>query len=138
MSTLSIGELARRVGATPSALRYWERAGLLEPVARVNGRRRYDAAAVARVGLIRLCEDMGFGISEIRELLETDPDGTGFWREQGAAKLVQLREQISRLQVATDFIEHALKCTHPSLSVCPTFAAFVRWRAEGGDPPGDH
>lgn len=135
MSSLSIGELARRVGARPSALRYWERAGLLEPVVRVNGRRRYDAGAVKRVGLIRLCEDVGFGIAEIRELLATDPDGGQIWREQGKAKLADIQDQIARLQAATRFLEHALNCPHPSLKVCPTFIAFVRWRAEGGAPP---
>jgi MerR family transcriptional regulator, copper efflux regulator len=135
MSSLSIGELAERVGARPSALRYWERVGLLEPLPRVGGRRRYAEDAVARVGLIRLCEDIGFGISEIRELLETDPEGGGVWREQGSAKLAQINDHIDRLQAAARFLEHAVSCPHPSLSACPTFTAFVRWRAVGGAPP---
>jgi DNA-binding transcriptional MerR regulator len=58
---LSIGDLARHVGSAPSALRYWERAGLLAPVTRIGDRRRYTAAAVDRVGLIRLW------LAEIRE-----------------------------------------------------------------------
>lgn len=136
---LSIGELARQVGATPSALRYWERAGLLAPVERVNGQRRYRADAVQRVGTIRLCEDAGFGIREIRELLTLDPEGRELWRSRGRDKLAEVRDRIVRLQAAAEFLEHALKCSHPSFAACPTFMAFVRWRAQGGDgPPPEH
>jgi DNA-binding transcriptional MerR regulator len=137
-SSLSIGQLARQVGATPSALRYWERAGLLAPVERVNGQRRYGPDAVQQVGIIRLCEDAGFGIREIRELLVEDPEGRELWQSRGEAKLAEVRGHIARLQAAAEFLEHALRCPHPSLSACPTFAALVRWRAVGGDPPEGH
>ncbi len=42
MPDLTIGDVARRSGLRPSALRYYEEAGLLPAPARVNGRRRYD------------------------------------------------------------------------------------------------
>lgn len=132
---MSIGELARTVGAAPSALRYWERAGLLGGVERVGGRRRYPPEAVDRVGVIRLCQDVGFGIGEIRDLLDEDPDGGGTWRTAGKGKLADLRAQITRLEAAAEMLEHLQSCPHPSLSACPTFAAFVRWKAEGGEPP---
>jgi DNA-binding transcriptional MerR regulator len=132
---LTIGELARRVGAAPSALRYWERAGLLAPAARVDDRRRYTPAAADRVGFIRLCQDAGFGIGEIRDLIDTDPRGEGAWRAIAEEKLAELRTRIERLQAATVALEHTLSCDAPSLAVCPSFAAFVRWRAEGGDQP---
>lgn len=135
--SLSIGQLAREVDAQPSALRYWERQGLLEPTERVNGKRRYTPGAVQRVGMVRLLQDAGFGIREIRELLATDPRGEGPWRAQGEAKLAEIRQQVARLQTAADFLEHGLKCPHPSLAECPTFTAFMRWRAAGGDPTVD-
>lgn len=128
---MSIGELARRVGATPSALRYWERAGLLEPAERIGGRRRYQPSAADRVGLIRLCQDAGFGIGEIRDLLAADPHGDGAWRATAADKLAAVHGQIARLRAAAQMLEHALACPHPSLSACPNFTASVRWRAEG-------
>lgn len=131
---LSIGELGRRVGASPSALRYWERAGLIENVERDNGRRRYRAETVERIGFIRLCQDAGFGISQIAELLATDPDGQGPWRQAAEAKLAEIQAQISRLEAARELLQHTLACPEPSLSVCPTFTTFVRWRAEGELP----
>jgi DNA-binding transcriptional MerR regulator len=132
---LSIGELARRVGASPSALRYWEQAGLLDDVHREGGRRRYGPQTVDRVGLIRLCQDAGFGIGEIRALLEVDPDGLSAWEDLGRQKLAEVEATIVRLQAAADLLRHSLACRYPSLGVCPSFAAYVRWRAEGGDPP---
>ena len=126
---LSIGELGRRVGARPSALRYWERVGLLEPVERVGGRRRYSPAAVTRIGLIRLCQDAGFHIGEIQELLADDPLGAGMWRSATEEKLAEVGEEIARLQGAEQFLEHMLACPHPSLSACPVFAELVSRRA---------
>lgn len=129
---LTIGELGRRVGAAPSALRYWERAGLLDVAARVGGRRRYSAGAVTRVGLIRLWQDAGFGIGEIRSLLATDPDGTGEWRARATRKLAEVRERIAELESAASLLEHTLACPERSLSQCSTFRSFVHGRATGG------
>jgi MerR family transcriptional regulator, copper efflux regulator len=134
-SLLSIGQLAREVGATPSALRYWERAGLLTPVQRVNGQRRYSPDAALRVGTIRLFEDAGFGIREIRELLALDPEGRELWRSRGRAKLAEVRARIARLEASAEFLEHGLSCPHPSVTACPTFNELVRWRAQGGNGP---
>ena len=129
---LSIGELARRVGATPSALRYWERAGLLSVAAREGGRRRYQPDAVTRVGLIRLCKDAGFGIGEIRSLLEVDPSGTVEWQARASSKLAEVRARIATLEATATLLEHTLACPAPSLSECSTFTSFVERRASGG------
>jgi len=127
---LSIGELSRRVGAAPSALRYWERAGLLTP-SWEGGRRRYGPDAVRRVGVIRLCQDGGFGIAEIRRMLDDDPDGGPTWRVRIAAKAAELRAEAARLEAAADGLEHAVRCPEPTLAVCPSFTRAVRERAEG-------
>ena len=54
-----IGELSRRTGLASSALRYYERVGLLAPAGRANGRRYYGPASTERIALIRLCQDAG-------------------------------------------------------------------------------
>jgi DNA-binding transcriptional MerR regulator len=128
---LAIGDLARRVGATPPALRYWERAGLLEPATRVGSRRRYTPGAVERVGFIRLCQDAGFGIGEIRALIERDPRGEEAWRSIAERKLADVRAQIARLEDAATVLQHVLGCPEPALADCPSFAAHVHHRATG-------
>ncbi|MDQ3791664.1 MAG: MerR family transcriptional regulator [Actinomycetota bacterium] len=65
-----IGELARRTGVATSALRYYERVGLLSPAERVGQRRHYPPSSEERVALIRLCQDAGFTLAEIGRLLE--------------------------------------------------------------------
>jgi DNA-binding transcriptional MerR regulator len=126
---LSIGELARLVDTTPSALRYWERAGLIDGVQRDGGRRRYRPDTVERIGLIRLCQDAGFGIGEIRALLAEDPHGQDIWRESAEDKLTDIEAHIARLQSAAELLRHTLSCPRPSLAECPTFTAYVHHRA---------
>jgi MerR family redox-sensitive transcriptional activator SoxR len=70
---LSIGEVARRAGLRASALRYYERIGLLPRAVRVGGRRRYDPRILDRLAIVRLGQYVGLRISEIRWLLNEVP-----------------------------------------------------------------
>jgi DNA-binding transcriptional MerR regulator len=130
-ATLSIGELAARADAPISTIRYWERAGLLDPPPRESGRRRYDESALGRIGLIRICQDAGFGIAETRALLTEGPAEVSTWKERAPAKLTDLRRQIAEAERAATFLEHAMACKAPSLLECPRFQDGVRARAEG-------
>jgi MerR family redox-sensitive transcriptional activator SoxR len=59
---LLIGEVARRAGLSTSALRYYERVGLLPPAARISKRRIYDSKVLGRIRIILLALDAGFTI----------------------------------------------------------------------------
>jgi DNA-binding transcriptional MerR regulator len=63
---LGIGDVARRTGLATSALRYYERVGLLAPDGRANGKRYYGPGSADRIALILLCQDAGFTLAEIR------------------------------------------------------------------------
>jgi MerR family transcriptional regulator, repressor of the yfmOP operon len=65
---IRIGELARRVGATPRTVRYYEELGLLPGRRRRQGRHRlYDAADEARLAeLIRIRDLLGLSLAELR------------------------------------------------------------------------
>ena len=66
----SIGEAAQQSGVHVETIRYYERIGLIPAPSRDAGwRRRYDAAAVARLGFVRRARALGFGLAEIRTLL---------------------------------------------------------------------
>jgi hypothetical protein len=69
-----IGELARRTGVATSALRYYERIGLLSPAERAGQRRHYPPATAERVALIRLYQDAGFTLTE---MVQTRAEGPG-------------------------------------------------------------
>jgi MerR family transcriptional regulator, redox-sensitive transcriptional activator SoxR len=64
---MSIGEVARRPGVRPSALRYYESIGVLPTPQRENGRRRYDGEVLRdvldRLTVVRVAQQAGFTIS---------------------------------------------------------------------------
>src|SRR5437773_6570497 len=66
---MKIGELARRAGLHASAIRYYEKLGLLAPPHRTGGQRRYPPDALDRVLLIRFAGEMGFSLAEIKLFL---------------------------------------------------------------------
>ena len=57
MAELTIGEVARRAGLNASALRWYERVGLLPAPRRVAGRRRYEPSVLHRLAAIRLAQE---------------------------------------------------------------------------------
>jgi DNA-binding transcriptional MerR regulator len=68
---LTIGQLAKRVGLRPSALRYYEQEGLLQPDGRSeSGYRLYQPAAEKRLRLIQRAQRLGFSLDDIRTLLD--------------------------------------------------------------------
>jgi DNA-binding transcriptional MerR regulator len=129
--TLTIGELARRTGAAPSALRYYEEIGLLAPAARVSGRRLYGPDAVGAVGAILLLSDVGFTLAEVKQLMAARSASPGSWRELARRKLAELDERIAEAQTARVAVEHAIACPHDDIVTCPNFQAVVRQRLDG-------
>ncbi len=70
-NTLSIGQLAAAAGIEVTAVRFYERKGLLTaPPRRASGYRSYDQAAVQRLHFIRQAKQLGFSLAETAELLE--------------------------------------------------------------------
>ncbi len=129
--TLTIGELARRTGVAPSALRYYEEIGLLPPAARVSGQRRYGPDAVDLVGAVLFLADVGFTLAEIEQLMAARSSSPQSWRELARRKLVELDERIAEAQAARVAVEHALACPHEDIVTCPNFQEVVRLRLAG-------
>ncbi len=68
---LTVGQVARRIGVSARTVRFWSDEGLVEPLVRSSsGYRTYDAAAVARLDLVRTLRELGLGLAVVRELLE--------------------------------------------------------------------
>jgi MerR family transcriptional regulator, redox-sensitive transcriptional activator SoxR len=68
MPQLTISEVARQVGLQASAIRYYEKIGLLPPAHRMSGQRRYDTTVLYRLAIIQMARQLGFTLAEIREL----------------------------------------------------------------------
>jgi DNA-binding transcriptional MerR regulator len=127
---MPIGELARRTGVATSALRYYERVGLLSPTARVGQRRHYPASSAERVALIRLCQDAGFTLAEVGRLLAARSRGRRRWSHLAERKIAELDARIEDAQRAKKLIEHALQCGHRDLLACPQFRSALEAHLE--------
>ena len=117
-ATLSIGEVAEQAGMSTSAIRYYEERGLIAPVARDGGRRRFAPSAVRRLWLIDLCTSAGFSLDETRVLLADRGRRRAASRALAEQKLVDLDAQIAQLRSAKELIAIGLRCTCRSLEEC--------------------
>ncbi|WP_264670917.1 heavy metal-responsive transcriptional regulator [Arthrobacter sp. VKM Ac-2550] len=73
---LKVGELAKAVGVSTDALRYYERAGLLPPPDRSpTGYRLYPPSTADRVHFIQGCQRLGLRLAEIADLLDVRDTG---------------------------------------------------------------
>lgn len=132
---LPIGELARQAGTAPSALRYYERIGLLPPGERAGGKRHYPPASADRLALLRLCQDAGFTLEQIRQLLAEGTHRGPIWTELVDQKIAELGVRISEAQRAKSLLEHARECPHRDFADCPNFRAAVEARSRPGEQP---
>ena len=117
---LSIGEVARRAGVRPSALRFYEAAGLLNTPARRGGQRRYSPTVLQRLAVIELGQRAGFTIAEIRELLAgtTADAASARWRDLAQRKLPEIRALIQRATEMERWLEEGLRCDCLRLEDC--------------------
>ncbi|MDW6001309.1 Zn(2+)-responsive transcriptional regulator [Vibrio mangrovi] len=72
MTTLKRGQLAKEVGISPEAIRYYERQGLLQAGRDSNGYRRFDVSCIDRLKFIQRAQSVGLSLKEIGELLELE------------------------------------------------------------------
>jgi DNA-binding transcriptional MerR regulator len=118
--TLGIGEVARRTGKAPSAIRYYEEIGLLSAPARISGQRRYHAAVVRTLAVIETAQRAGLTLEEIRLLRAAAPAAAGL-RQLAERKLPEVQALIERAEIVRGWLECAADCECPTLDDCPLF-----------------
>jgi MerR family redox-sensitive transcriptional activator SoxR len=118
---MKIGELAARANLNASAIRYYEKLGLLAPPQRLGGQRRYPSDALHRVLLIRFATDMGFTLSEIKLFLSGLRDNTPVgprWKKLATRKLHDVELNIVRSLKLKSLLHGLLRCRCVSLQQC--------------------
>src|ERR1700689_675718 len=123
---LLIGEVARRAGLSTSALRYYERVGLLPPAARISKRRIYDSKVLGRIRIILLALDAGFTVKETRTFLSGYPLSTTpaeRWRALAAKKLTELDAQMTRLAQMKSILNDSFHCRCTRIEDCEQYIA---------------
>src|SRR3954469_6197740 len=102
METLAIGDLAARSGVAPSALRYYEREGLIRSTRTTGNQRRYERSELRRVAFIKIAQQVGVSLGEIRAALAALPDSRSptkaDWSRLSATWRRKLDERITLMQ----------------------------------------
>ena len=123
---LTIGQLAKEAGLNASAIRYYERNGLLPQPARQSGQRRYEREeTLRRLQVIDIARRAGFSLDEIKQL--DDPRAL---RELADRKLPEVDALIARAQAMRGWLELARECECSSLDLCALFDACSLSQAE--------
>jgi Hg(II)-responsive transcriptional regulator len=99
---MRIGEIAKQVGITVEAIRFYEKQGLIPPPKRnESGYRDYPEGAVQHVSFIKRAKELGFSLKEIKELmsLQYSPGTTcGEVKKQAEVKILDIEQKIEDLQ----------------------------------------
>lgn len=126
----TIGEVARAAGVAATALRYYEREGLLAPTDRTRaGYRLYDEEAVRRLEFIRAAQAVGFTLGDIRALLELN--GNLPCKQVQALierRLAEVDEKLANLRRVRSTLTDALQRCRKSKKGCAVVADLKRKR----------
>lgn len=122
MPDLLISEVARQIGLKPSAIRYYERIGILPPARRSSGQRRYDSTVLYRLAVVQRARQMGFSLDEIRRLFfgfgKAIP-ASDRWRKLSAKKLADLESLAGQIKEMQRLLKSMMEgCGCDSLDQC--------------------
>src|SRR5487761_1191025 len=102
MDILTISKLAERGGVNLQTIRYYERQGLLAPAARTDaGYRIFQPETARRIRFIKRAQELGFSLSEIKELLSLRVDAQttrADIRHRAQAKVADVEQKLRHLE----------------------------------------
>lgn len=119
---ITIGELSTRSGLATSALRFYEKEGLLRAERTGGGQRRYHRSALRRVAFIRAAQEVGLTLDEIRGALASLPDArtptAEDWQRLSQGFKRRLDDRIAALTQLRDKLTMCIGCGCLSLQKC--------------------
>ncbi|MFJ9841523.1 MerR family transcriptional regulator [Kitasatospora sp. NPDC101155] len=114
---MTIGRLSEITNVPASAIRFWERHGLLPVPERQSGQRRYPPQAAERIVLLRKFQQAGLSLAEVREFQRDQPRRQAMIR----AKVAEIEQRMVDLDHAHQLLTHALQCSQTDIVSCTTF-----------------
>ena len=119
---LTVGEIARRSGFAESAIRYYERFGLLAASRTAGGQRRFERSMLRRLAFIRAARNVGLSLDEVAQALDTLPAGRAptraDWTRLSRGWRRRLDDQIDALIALRDGLDSCIGCGCLSLQRC--------------------
>ncbi|MBA3618906.1 MAG: redox-sensitive transcriptional activator SoxR [Actinomycetota bacterium] len=119
---LTVRQVADRSGFAPSALRFYEREGLVAARRTTGGQRRYERSVLRRLAFIRAARNVGLTLEEVRAALHTLPDARtptrADWSRLSRSWRRRLDEQIAALTALREGLDSCIGCGCLSLQRC--------------------
>ena len=119
---LTIGGLSKRTGVATSALRFYEAEGLIRATRTEGGQRRYARDILRRVSFIRIAQQVGLSLEEIRAALSSLPENRTpnkrDWERLSTSWRPRIDAQIALLERLRDRLHGCIGCGCLSLRVC--------------------
>jgi MerR family transcriptional regulator, redox-sensitive transcriptional activator SoxR len=119
---LTIGELSDRTGVAASALRFYEHEGLIHANRSSGGQRRYSRDTIRRVSFVRIAQEVGLSLAEVRAALESLPQHrtptAKDWERLSRSWRPRLDAQIAMLERLRDRLHGCIGCGCLSLGFC--------------------
>lgn len=135
---LTIGEMAERAGVRTSALRFYEAEGLVSSQRTGGGQRRFHRDELRRVTFVRVAQNVGLSLEQIRASLATLPEGRtptkADWARLARTWRPALDQQIAMLERLRDTLGDCIGCGCLSLRACALYNTGDR-AAVGGSGP---
>lgn len=132
---LTIGETARRSGATVPTLRFYESKGLVHPTRTSGNQRRYPRHTLRRLAFVRAAQRFGISLSEIGDALATlpadRPPTARDWKRLSRIWHDALQERIDALVELRDTTTGCIGCGCLSTTTCPIYNAGDQHAQEG-------
>jgi MerR family transcriptional regulator, redox-sensitive transcriptional activator SoxR len=122
MPQLTISDVAQQIGLQPSAIRYYERIGLLPAAQRISGQRRYDSTVLYRLSIIQRARQLGFTLEEIRQLFfgfRNVTRASERWQKLSERKLEELDELMRGIKTVRRLLKKMMeRCRCETLDQC--------------------
>ena len=119
---LTVSDVAARSGFTPSALRFYEREGLIQATRTPGNQRRFERGVLRRLAFIRAARNVGLTLEEVAAALATLPDARtptkADWTRLSRTWRFRLDAQIAALEKLRDGLDSCIGCGCLSLKRC--------------------
>ncbi|MCG9577832.1 helix-turn-helix domain-containing protein [Vibrio tubiashii] len=122
---MDIAVVSKESGLAPSTLRYYEKIGLIRSIGRNGLRRQYSPNILNKLNIISLGRAAGLSLEEIASMFDVDDELT-INRNLLTQKVEEIDEQIKRLAIVRDNLNHVANCPQPSHLECPSFQKLMK------------
>jgi MerR family transcriptional regulator, redox-sensitive transcriptional activator SoxR len=124
-ATLTVSDIARESGVSRSAVRFYDKTGVITAIRTPSNQRRFAEGATCRIKVAKLAQRVGLTVREIADIfaeLPTNPDADDWGRvaniliREAEARTADLRARLAELRSGTklcEIIEQPDEDPHP-------------------------